>query len=72
MAFRLKGVAGQSFGAFAVPGMTLILDGVANGFVGKGLCGGEIILRGQSRAALESERRVATKRDECLFLQPCW
>ncbi len=58
VAFRLKGVAGQSFGAFAVSGMTLTLDGVANDFVGKGLCGGEIILRGQGRAALESERHV--------------
>ncbi|MBX6361053.1 MAG: glutamate synthase large subunit [Acidobacterium ailaaui] len=56
--FHLKGVAGQSFGAFAVPGMTLTLDGVANDFVGKGLCGGEIILRGQGRAAVESERHV--------------
>src|SRR5579885_3273017 len=38
--------------------MTLTLDGVANDFVGKGLCGGEIILRGQGRAAVESERHV--------------
>jgi glutamate synthase (NADPH/NADH) large chain len=55
---RLKGVAGQSFGAFAAPGMTLELEGLANDFVGKGLCGGEIILRGQGRAARESERHV--------------
>ena len=58
IAFRLKGVAGQSFGAFAAPGMTLALEGLANDFVGKGLCGGELILRGQGRAALESERHV--------------
>ena len=49
--FKLKGVAGQSFGAFAVPGMQLVLEGMANDFVGKGLCGGELILRGQGRAA---------------------
>ena len=42
---RLTGTAGQSFGAFAVDGMTLELTGEANDFVGKGLCGGEIIIR---------------------------
>ncbi len=56
--FKLKGVAGQSFGAFAVPGMRLELEGMANDFVGKGLCGGELILRGQGRAARESELHV--------------
>ena len=51
-------VCPPSFGAFAVPGMQLILKGVANDFVGKGLSGGEIILRGQGRAALQSELHV--------------
>jgi glutamate synthase (NADPH/NADH) large chain len=55
LCFDLKGIAGQSFGAFAVSGMTLQLEGLANDFVGKGLCGGEIILRGQGRAAQHSE-----------------
>ncbi len=58
LVFKMTGVAGQSFGAFAVPGMQLILKGVANDFVGKGLSGGEIILRGQGRAALQSELHV--------------
>ncbi|MFY9936666.1 MAG: glutamate synthase-related protein, partial [Silvibacterium sp.] len=58
LTFKLTGVAGQSFGAFAVPGMQLILKGLANDFVGKGLSGGEIILRGQGRAALQSELHV--------------
>jgi glutamate synthase domain-containing protein 2/glutamate synthase domain-containing protein 1/glutamate synthase domain-containing protein 3 len=56
--FDMKGVAGQSFGAFAVGGMTLKLEGLANDFVGKGLCGGELILRGQGRAARESTKHV--------------
>ena len=55
LSFRLTGEAGQSFGAFAVPGVELILKGLANDFVGKSLSGGEIILRGQGRAALQSE-----------------
>ena len=55
---RMRGVAGQSFGAFAVPGMHLVLEGLANDFVGKGLCGGELVLRGLGRAALDSEQHV--------------
>jgi glutamate synthase domain-containing protein 2/glutamate synthase domain-containing protein 1/glutamate synthase domain-containing protein 3 len=58
LVFKMTGVAGQSFGAFAVPGMQLILKGVANDFVGKGLSGGEIILRGQGRAVLQPELHV--------------
>ncbi|MGC2401746.1 MAG: glutamate synthase-related protein [Acidobacteriaceae bacterium] len=58
LTFRMTGVAGQSFGAFAIPGMQLVLEGLANDFVGKGLCGGELILRGQGRAARESELHV--------------
>ncbi|MBC2581178.1 glutamate synthase large subunit [Clostridium sp. DJ247] len=41
---QLKGSAGQSFGAFAARGLTLILSGDANDYVGKGLSGGKIIL----------------------------
>ncbi len=58
MNFKLTGIAGQSFGAFAIPGMSLVLEGMANDFVGKGLCGGELILRGQGRAARQSELHV--------------
>jgi len=41
---RAKGSAGQSFGAFNLPGMTLHLTGEANDYVGKGMHGGEIIV----------------------------
>ena len=41
---RFKGSAGQSFGAFAARGLTLLLQGDANDYVGKGLSGGKIIL----------------------------
>jgi glutamate synthase (ferredoxin) len=40
-----RGAAGQSFGAFAVDGMRLVLDGEANDYVGKGMSGGEIVVR---------------------------
>ena len=41
----LRGVAGQSFGAFAIAGMRLTLIGEANDYVGKGMAGGELIIR---------------------------
>jgi glutamate synthase (ferredoxin) len=41
---HFQGSAGQSFGAFIPRGMTLILEGDANDYVGKGLSGGKIIV----------------------------
>jgi glutamate synthase (NADPH/NADH) large chain len=41
---RFHGSAGQSFGAFAVKGVTLMLEGDANDYLGKGLSGGRIIV----------------------------
>ncbi len=41
---QFQGAAGQSFGAFNLPGMHLILHGVANDYVGKSMTGGQIIL----------------------------
>jgi glutamate synthase (NADPH/NADH) large chain len=46
---RMRGAAGQSFGAFATKGMRLELVGQANDFVGKGLSGGEIVIRSQGK-----------------------
>ena len=55
---RLTGTAGQSFGAFAVEGMKLVLDGQANDFVGKGLSGGALVIRARGRAATNSGQHV--------------
>ncbi len=38
-----EGSAGQSFGAFVPPGITMILEGDANDYFGKGLSGGRLI-----------------------------
>jgi glutamate synthase domain-containing protein 3 len=38
------GSAGQSFGAFLAPGVTLTLTGDANDYLGKGLSGGRIVV----------------------------
>ena len=45
IALTFTGSAGQSFGAFAVRGLTLELHGEANDYCGKGLSGGRIIVR---------------------------
>ena len=42
---RMSGTAGQSFGAFLARGITLELTGEANDYVGKGLCGGKIVVK---------------------------
>jgi glutamate synthase (NADPH/NADH) large chain len=55
---NLTGTAGQSFGAFTVEGMKLVLDGQANDFVGKGLSGGEIGIRACGLAARDSGQHV--------------
>jgi glutamate synthase (NADPH/NADH) large chain len=42
---KLNGSAGQSLGAFAAPGLKLVVAGDANDYVGKGLSGGTIVVR---------------------------
>jgi len=41
---NFQGAAGQSFGAFNLPGVNLHLEGEANDYVGKGIYGGEIVI----------------------------
>jgi glutamate synthase (NADPH/NADH) large chain len=41
---KFSGSAGQSFGAFLSRGITLILEGESNDYLGKGLSGGKIIV----------------------------
>jgi glutamate synthase domain-containing protein 2/glutamate synthase domain-containing protein 1/glutamate synthase domain-containing protein 3 len=41
---NFHGSAGQSFGAFIPAGMTLLLSGDANDYLGKGLSGGKIVI----------------------------
>ncbi|MDD3374125.1 MAG: glutamate synthase large subunit [Candidatus Omnitrophica bacterium] len=55
---RFKGAAGQSFGAFASQGMTLILEGEANDYLGKGLCGGKIIVKPYSESTYNPSENI--------------
>jgi glutamate synthase domain-containing protein 2/glutamate synthase domain-containing protein 1/glutamate synthase domain-containing protein 3 len=42
---QLEGSAGQSLGAFLCSGVKIVLTGEANDYVGKGMCGGQIIIK---------------------------
>ncbi len=42
--FKAEGSGGQSFGAFVTKGITFEIEGDANDYFGKGLCGGKLIL----------------------------
>jgi glutamate synthase (NADPH/NADH) large chain len=53
-----KGVAGQSFGAWAVHGVTLDLVGDANDYVGKGLSGGRVIVRQPAHVEREATDNI--------------
>ncbi|MGX5680420.1 glutamate synthase large subunit [Schumannella luteola] len=55
---RLTGTAGQSLGAFMPSGITLRLEGDSNDYVGKGLCGGEIVIRPHRDSVFPAERNV--------------
>jgi len=53
-----KGSAGQSFGAFVPRGMTLRLEGDANDYLGKGLCGGKIAVYPPKEASFIPEDNI--------------
>ncbi len=55
---KLTGTAGQSFGAFLAPGVTMRLEGEANDFVGKGLSGGKIVIRPPQDAPFDAASNV--------------
>jgi glutamate synthase (NADPH/NADH) large chain len=53
-----SGTAGQSFGAFAVSGMLIVLEGDANDYVGKGLSGGVIAIYPPVRSTFRAHTNV--------------
>ena len=50
---KFKGSAGQSFGAFAVKGLNIRLEGETNDYFGKGLSGGRISILPPSRLSAD-------------------
>ncbi|KAF2146077.1 uncharacterized protein K452DRAFT_294685 [Aplosporella prunicola CBS 121167] len=55
---NIRGSAGQSFGAYCAPGVTLELEGDANDYVGKGLSGGRLIIYPPRSAVYKAEENV--------------
>ncbi|MFL5870224.1 MAG: glutamate synthase large subunit, partial [Solirubrobacterales bacterium] len=66
VALGLRGAAGQSFGAFAGPGLELSLVGQANDYVAKGLSGGVVVVAPEPDLAAEP-RRQAIAGNTCLY-----
>ena len=60
------GTAGQSFGAFNLPGMTLVLHGQANDYVGKGMHGGEIAIAPPADATYDAAENAIVG-NTCLY-----
>jgi glutamate synthase (NADPH) large chain len=55
---RLQGSAGQSFGAWLAPGVSLLLEGDANDYCGKGLSGGTLVVRPPLSTRFAAENNV--------------
>jgi len=55
---KFKGSAGQSFGAFLMPGVSFKLEGEANDYLGKGLSGGRIAVLPPKRCDFEAEQNT--------------
>ena len=63
---RFDGHAGQSFGAFLAPGVTMELTGAANDYVGKGLSGGRLVLSTPADAGYDPTENVVAG-NVCLY-----
>ena len=55
---RLKGTAGQAFGAWLTRGITFELEGEGNDYVGKGLSGGRIIVKPPHNSGIVPEESI--------------
>ncbi|HSE38729.1 MAG TPA: glutamate synthase subunit alpha, partial [Blastocatellia bacterium] len=55
---KFAGSAGQSFGAFNITGVRLTLVGEANDYVGKGMSGGEIVIRPTEKSYFDWSENV--------------
>jgi glutamate synthase (ferredoxin) len=57
---NFTGSAGQSFGAFATKGLTMIVNGNTNDYLGKGLSGAKLIIKVPYKSTLKPEDNVIT------------
>jgi glutamate synthase (ferredoxin) len=57
---NFTGSAGQSFGAFSTKGITMIVNGNTNDYLGKGLSGAKLIIKVPEKATFKPEDNVIT------------
>ncbi|WP_217868842.1 glutamate synthase large subunit [Arenibacter amylolyticus] len=57
---NFTGSAGQSFGAFATKGLTMVVNGHTNDYLGKGLSGAKLIIKVPYKSTLKPEENVIT------------
>ena len=55
---RLRGSAGQSLGAWLVPGIRIAVEGDANDYVGKGLSGGKLVIYPPRESTFRAEENI--------------
>ena len=55
---KMRGTAGQSYGAWLARGITLELEGDANDYVGKGLSGGRIVIYPAADSPIVPEENI--------------
>ncbi len=55
---RFRGSAGQSFGAFAAPGLSLTLEGESNDYFGKGLSGAKLVVVPDREAKFDASENI--------------
>ena len=63
---NFAGSAGQSFGAFGAFGLTFILEGNTNDYLGKGLSGAKLIIKKPAKADFLAENNIIVG-NVCLF-----
>lgn len=66
LTIQAKGTAGQSFGAFTIDGMELIMEGQANDYVGKSQSGGKIVIKPPAEFGQRSDKNVVIG-NTCLY-----
>jgi glutamate synthase (NADPH/NADH) large chain len=59
ISYKFRGTAGQSFGAFSTKGLKFELEGDANDYFGKGLCGAELVVYPDRNATFKPSENMA-------------
>lgn len=57
---NFTGSAGQSFGAFATKGLTMVVNGNTNDYLGKGLSGARLVIKVPDKSTLQPENNIIT------------